>query len=150
MSRRGVPTDEHGRGRRQWDHWKWGFNEPTQLVTRYSLESICQNSSCYWLVCNDNIEDDGLLVGGQFYGEYNGKQSILVLRSYHPAITLLHFTGVFWSDCRHSYSLVVSDFVSHMALDFWKDSLCKRRRRVTYHVPYPLWRMHSQRGKMMP
>ena len=100
------------------------------------MESICQNSSCYWLVCNDNIEDDGLLVGGQFYGEYNGKQSILVLRSYHPAITLLHFTGVFWSDCRHSYSLVVSDFVSHMALDFWKDSLCKRRRRVTYHVPY--------------
>ena len=67
----------------------------------------------------------GLLVGVQFYGEYNGKQSILVLRSYYAAITLLHFTGIFWSSCRHSYSLVDSDFVPHLALGFGEESLCK-------------------------
>ena len=65
-----------------------------------------------------------------FYGRHNGKYFILDPCSYYTAITLFHFTGVFWSNCRHSYSLVDSDFVPHLDVGFWKESLCKRWRRV--------------------
>ena len=137
-SYRGPLSGKHGWKGSQWGKWGRTWIDPKRLVGRGHqriLLGSAWNPDWYRIDNNCCIQVNGLLVGGQFYGEYNGKQSILVLRSYHPAITLLHFTGVFWSDCRHSYSLVVSDFVSHMALDFWKDSLCKRRRRVTYHVP---------------
>jgi hypothetical protein len=46
------------------------------------LEPICQNPSGYWLECNDNIEDNGLLVifvpivKVFFHHTQGGKQSI--------------------------------------------------------------------------
>ena len=61
-----------------------------------------------------------------FYEEHNGKYIILDPYSYFTTITLFHFTGVFWPINRHSYSLVDSDFISHLDVGIWKESLCKR------------------------
>ena len=61
-----------------------------------------------------------------FYEEHNGKWIILDPYSYFTTITLFYFTGVFWPIYRHSYSLVDSDFIPHLDVGTWKESICKR------------------------